>query len=241
MNTVIMGLTRHALLGKRRAFLLLGLPALLLVVAGLVRWGSGGDPAVTAGVAGNFAMGTLLPLLCLLVGTGVVGPEIEDGSIVYMLAKPIPRRTIALSKLTVAIVTSLALGVVPTMTAVAIAGDQDWELTLAYGVASTLAAIAYTTIFFALAILTRSAVIVGLIYALLWESVLGGYVPGIRAVSVRQWALSPAEALLRDHPSWGVQSEVGIGTGLVMLVIVTVGAAIVAVRKLQTLTVRSGE
>src|SRR5450759_5988325 len=84
----------------------------------------------------------------------------------------------------------------PAMASAAIAGDQGMRLTMACGVTAALAAITYTTIFVALSVVTRNAVIVGLLYALVWETLLGGYVPGVRDVSVRQWALAPAEHLL---------------------------------------------
>jgi ABC-2 type transport system permease protein len=241
MNLVIMRLTLRGLLGGKRAVLLLLLPVLLLLVAGLTRWGSGGSPDATSNLAASFAMGTLLPLMCLLIGTGVIGPEIEDGSIVYLLSKPLPRRTIAISKLAVATATSLVFGTISTIAAILIAGDRGWWLTNAYATAVALAAIAYTAIFFMLAILTRSAVIVGLIYALLWEGVLGGYVPGIRVLSVRQWALASAEHILDGQPDLAVNSEVGLTAAVIMLALTTVIAAVIGVRKLKTLPMRAIE
>ncbi len=208
MSTVV-GLTVRGLLGRRRSLLLIVLPVLLLVLAGLTRWASEGSVTASAGLTGGFAMGTLLPLMCLLIGTGVIGPEIDDGSIVYLLAKPLPRRTILLAKLGVGLAAMLVFAVLPVMASAAIAGDEGLKLTAAYGLAALLAGIAYTTVFVALSVLTRNAVIIGLLYALLWETVLGGFVPGIRAVSVRQWALAPAEALLGDNAkAWGVESAV---------------------------------
>lgn len=236
MNLTVIRLTMRGLLGRRRAVLLLILPAVLLGLAGLTRWASGGTPDASAQLAGQFAMGTLLPLMCLLISTGVIGAEIDDGSIVYMLAKPIPRRTIVLSKLAVALGAAVVFAVLPTIVAVEIAGDDGGRLALAFGVSTALAALAYTALFVALSVVTRNAVILGLLYALLWETVLGGYVPGIRAVSVRQWALSVGEKTLGDNATvWGVTSEVGIVTGVIMLIVATVAAVYVAVRKLQTL------
>ncbi|NYI40770.1 ABC transporter permease subunit [Demequina lutea] len=236
MNLTVIRLTMRGLLGRRRAILLLILPAILLGLAGLTRWSSGGAPDASATLAGQFAMGTLLPLMCLLISTGVIGAEIDDGSIVYMLAKPIPRRTIVLSKMAVAVGSAFVFAVLPTIIAVEIAGDDGGRLALAFGLSTALAAVAYTALFVALSVATRNAVILGLLYALLWETVLGGYVPGIRAVSVRQWALSVGERTLGSHAAaWGVSAEVGIVTGVVMLIVATVAATFLAVRKLQTL------
>ncbi len=242
MNVTVMRLTARALLGRRRALLLVILPVLSLALALLTRWASDASPLASSQLANGFAMGTLLPLMCLLVSTGVIGAEIDDGSIVYMLAKPLKRRVILFSKLVVALAAVLVFAVLPTVASVAIAGDEGGRLTLAYGASAALAAVAYTAIFVTLGVVTRNAVVFGLLYALLWETVLGGYVPGIRAVSVRQWALSVGERMLgADAAGWSFTSEVGLVTGLVMLVVVTVGAVYLGVRKLQTLTLSSVE
>ena len=236
MNPVVMHLTVRGLLGRRRAVLLVLLPLLLLLMAGLVRWASGGEPVSTVKLTNEFALGTLLPLMCLLIGTGVIGTEIDDGSIVYLLAKPVPRRTILWSKLIVAWGATLVFAVLPIIAAVEIAGDEGTRLGWAYGVTAALAALAYTAVFVALSVVTRNVVIIGLLYALLWETVLGGYVPGVRNVSVRQWALAAAESILGDRaPAWGVTSDVSLTAALVLLAATTIGAIVLAVRRLQTL------
>jgi len=242
MNPVIMRLTARSLFGRRRVVLLGLLPGILLIVAGATRWGSEADPWATAHMLHNFAMSTILPLVCLIIGTGAIGPEIEDGSVVYLLAKPISRTTTALSKLVVAVTAALAMGAVPIALAGAITGDWHWKLTLAYGTASALGAVAYTTVFFTLAVFARNAIISGLIYALLWEGVVGGYVPGVRVLSIRQWILAPAEEIAAPQAStWGVSSQVGLSTGLILIVVTTILAAALASRRLQTISVRGSE
>jgi len=242
MNAVVMQLTLRGLLGRRRALLLVLLPVLLLLLAGIIRWASGADVFATVGLTEDFALGTLLPLMCLLIGTGVIGSEIDDGSIVYLLAKPVPRRTIIGSKLVVAWGAAFVFAVLPLVAAIELAGDQGGRLGLAYGVTATLAALAYTSIFVALSVVTRNAVIIGLLYALLWETVLGGYVPGIRNVSVRQWALAAAESILGDYAYvWSVLSGVGLTAALGLLAATTVGSVVLAVRRLQTLRLTAAD
>lgn len=238
MNVVIMRLSLRALLGSRRVWILVGLAALLFAVAGLTRWGSGGAVDVSADVIVNFGFGLLVPIMCLLVGTGVIAPEIEDGSIVYLLAKPLPRRTIVLSKLVVAMAVAVAFCVASIMIASVIAGDQDGQLALSMGVATALASVAYVAVFFMIAVLTRNSIIVGLLYALLWEGVLAGYVPGVRTVSVRQWALAPAEQMLQGNSAIAITSDVGLGTGLILLAATTIGSVVISIQRLKVLSVR---
>lgn len=238
MNAVVMRLAAHALLGRRRIWLLVGLAGLLIVVALLTRWGSGGNPATTAAMMVNFGLGILLPVMCLLVGTGVIAPEIEDGSVVYLLAKPLRRSTIALSKLVVAQAVALVFTVVPVVLATLIAGDTNGELAIALAVATALASFTYVSVFFAIAILSSNPTIVGLLYAVLWEGSLAGYVPGVRTLSVRQWALAPAEAMLDGNVTVNVNSDVSIAVGAVLIAAVVVAAFAVAVQRLGRLNVR---
>jgi len=238
MNAVVMRLALQSLLGSRRVWILVGLSALLFAVAALSRWGSGGAVDVSTGVITNFGFGLLVPIMCLLIGTGVIAPEIEDGSIVYLLAKPVPRRTIVLSKLVVAVAVAVAFCVASIMIAAEIAGDADGKLAISMGVATALASVAYVAVFFMIAVLTRNSIIVGLLYALLWEGVLAGYVPGVRAVSIRQWALAPAEQMVEGNSSIAITSEVGLATGIIMLTLATVGSVVVSIQRLKVLSVR---
>jgi len=242
MNAVVVQLTRRGLLGRKRAVLLVLLPLALLLLATLVRWASGGAADAAVNLVDGFGLGTLLPLTCLLIGTGVIGTEIDDGSIVYLLAKPMPRRTILLSKLAVAWAAALVFAALPVVLAVIITAADPGELALAYGTTAALAALAYTAVFVALSVVSRNAVIIGLLYALLWETILGGFVPGIKNASIRQWALTAAEAVLGERgENLGVVSAVSLPAGLGLLAAVTVLAVVLAIRRLQTLPLTSGD
>jgi ABC-2 type transport system permease protein len=241
MNAVIMRLALRSLLGSRRVWILIGLSVLLFAVAGLSRWGSDGAVDVATGVIVNFGFGLLLPIMCLLIGAGVIAPEIEDGSIVYLLAKPVPRRTIALSKLVVAVVVAVVFCVASVVIAAQIAGDKDGQLALSMGVATALASVAYVAVFFMIAVLTRNSIIVGLLYALLWEGVLAGYVPGVRTLSIRQWALAPAEKMLEGNADIAISSDVSLAAGLILLAVVTIGSVVVSIQRLKVLSVRVSE
>lgn len=242
MNPVVIQLTRRGLLGRKRAVLLVLLPVALLLLAALVRWASGGEAHSAVNLVDGFGLGTLLPLTCLLIGTGVVGTEIDDGSIVYLLAKPMPRRTILLSKLLVAWAAALVFAALPVVLAVYITASDPGQLAVAYGTTAVLAALAYTTVFTALSVISRNAVIIGLLYALLWETILGGYVPGIKNVSIRQWALTAAESILGDRADGlRVQSAVSLPAGLALLAAVTAVGIVLAIRRLQTLPLTSAD
>ncbi len=89
--------------------------------------------------------------------------------------------------------------------------------------------------FLLLAVLTRNAVVIGLIYALIWEGLVGGLVPGAQTLSVQQWATSLVEWVVGVRAGLlGVNSAVAPGVGLMLLTLVTVGATAYAGRRLQT-------
>src|SRR4029453_569752 len=94
MNGTVAAITTRALLGRRRFAVLLPLPLLLVGLAALAHslepnpadWG---EPIVV-----GLGFGAVLPLIAVLIGTGVLGSEIEDGTIVDILATPLPRPAI---------------------------------------------------------------------------------------------------------------------------------------------------
>lgn len=234
---VLARLTVSGLLGRRRALVLTLLPVVLLGFAVLFRAVASQGTGAASTVVGVLGLGTVVPLLCVVVGTGVIGPEIEDGSVVYLLSKPLRRSVIVLSKLAVAVLTGWAFLVPALLVAgLVLVGGAD-RLAVAYALAAALAVVCYCALFLLLAVITRNAVVVGLLYALIWETTIAGLVPGARALSVRQWALSAAEAVVGDRASsLGIESDVGLVPGLLLLVGVTVAAAAYATARLRSLT-----
>ncbi|MBD2897211.1 ABC transporter permease [Actinomadura nitritigenes] len=238
MNATIAMITFRAMLGRRRALLLLALPALLVVLAVVLRWTGNNDLDVSANVLQKFGLATLLPLLALIAGTGVIGPEIDDGQIMYVLTKPIPRQVIVLTKLAVAIVLVAAFSVVPTLLAGLVLTGTTAQLVPAFTVGVLVGGVAYSAVFVALAVMSRNAVTIGLLYALVWETLLGSFAPGAKSASIQQWALSVTDALTPASP---VSSSVDLGVAIPLLVAVTVGAAFLAAFRLRSLTIASAE
>ena len=239
VDATVARLTAGSLLGRRRALLLLALPAVLLVLAGVARALSGQDPELSAFLLSSFALGTVVPLLGLLAGTGAIGPEIDDGSIVYLLSKPLSRSVMVVTKLLVAVAVVLVLGALPTLVAgLLLAGTSD-GLAVGFAVGAAAAGTGYCALFLLLAVVTRNAVVVGLMYALIWESLVGQLVPGAQALSIRQWALVLTERIVGGRAeALGADSAVG-SIGLVLLVAVVVGATWYAGRRLRTLRLTS--
>ncbi len=248
VDRTVASLTRRSLLGRRRTVVLLLLPLALLGICTLARVLAGLDPSIArdldrtlAGdLLGAFGIAVLMPLLSLVAGTGAIGPEIDEGSIVYLLAKPLNRYSIVLTKLLVALGVIVVFGVLPVLVAGLVLTGGLGSVTVGFAVGAFAGGTAYAALFLLLAVLSKNAVVIGLIYALIWESLVGGLVPGAQTLSVQQWSLAVVEEVLGDGAvRAGVESAVSPTTGITLLVVVTVAATAYAGRKLQT--VRIGE
>lgn len=235
-TTTIATITWRAMIGRRRALLLLALPAVLVGLAVALRLVGVADVGTSRAVLGAFALGTLVPLLALIIGTGVIGPEVDDGSIVYLLSKPVSRHLIVVTKLVVALGCIVVFAVAPTLLAGLIMAGDRRGLALGYGVGTLVGGAAYCAVFLLLGVLTRHAVVVGLLYALLWESLIGGYMPGARTLSVQQWAVSVTSAVAEDG---AVDADVRLAVAAPLLAVVAVAATLYAGWRLRSMTLNS--
>jgi ABC-2 type transport system permease protein len=238
MNATIAYITFRGMLGRKRALLLFALPAILLLLALGLRFTGNNDIDTSTIVLQRFALGTLLPLLCLIAGTGVIAPEIDDGQIMYVLTKPIARPVITTTKFAVAIVLVVAFAVVPTLVAGLIMTGLTAQLSVAFTIGSLVGGVAYSAVFVALSVASRNAVTIGLLYALVWETLIGNFAPGARSLSIQQWALSVTDAVTSATT---VTSEVRLGVAAVLLVVVTALGVTLAAVRLRTLSVASAE
>lgn len=232
-------LTYRALLGRRRALILFILPALLILISVAVRMLSGADDQTAANVLGGFALATMVPLIGVIAGTGAIGPEIDDGSIVYLLSKPVKRPTIVFTKLIVAIAVTMAFSALPTAIAGFILNGNGQQIAVAYAIAALVASIAYSALFLLLGTVSRHAVVIGLVYALVWEALFGSLVAGARTLSVQQWSLAVAEKVTGENGV--ITSDVGLPLAVVLLAGVTAVATWYAGQKLRTMTLAGEE
>ncbi|MEV7200040.1 ABC transporter permease subunit [Streptomyces griseoluteus] len=231
-------LTYRALLGRRRALVLGALPLLLVVISVAVRLLTGADDQVAADVLGGFALATMVPIIGVIAGTGAIGPEIDDGSVVYLLSKPLKRPTIIFTKLIVAIAVTMVFSALPTLLAGLILNGNGQQVAVAYTVAALVASIAYSALFLLLGTVSRHAVVFGLVYALVWEALFGSLVSGARTLSVQQWSLAVAHKVVGSNL---ITSDVGLPAATALLIVVTVAATWYAGQRLRALTLAGEE
>lgn len=230
--STITWITARGLFGRRRFLLLLPLPLVLLGLAVLCRslgvdprqWG----PAVLVGLG----LAVVLPVVALIIGTGVLGAEIDDGTVVHILTKPLPRWQIVLPKLAVAAGVTAVTVAVPLYVAGVLANSV--RLGLALAVAAALGALAYSAFFLALSLVTRRPVLLGLVYVLIWEGLLGNYVSGTKVLSIQQYVIALAD---RIAPTGLLETSVSVPVASVMTALVSVGFTVLAIDRLRSFSV----
>src|ERR1700734_1204996 len=183
-NPTIAGLTVRATLGRRRAFLF-AIPAVILIALTLVLRASknGTDVLWPGRVPGDFGFSVLLPLTALIVGTGVLGAEIDDGSAIHLLATPVRRGSVVLTKFAVAAAVTAIFAAVPELIAGLLAPNSG-KLAFALFVGALVGSVIYTAVFVMASVLTTRAIAAGLLYVLIWEGLLGNIVGGARILSI---------------------------------------------------------
>jgi ABC-2 type transport system permease protein len=242
MNTDIFVLSLRQLLGRRRTFALIGLALLPLLVAVVVRTSDSEsdpvDPVDNALLSYHLIVTTLLPLVTLVLSTTSLGMEIEDGTIVYLLSKPLSRSLLATAKLAAAWLPAAVLISFSAALSGSIALQDTGESSLlfAFVVSSALGALAYSALFLFLSLLTTRALIFGLIYVFIWEGLVTGLFSGTRTLSIREYTTGLGDLLTRN-PELDARLD-GV-VALVLMAVVTTAFVALTIRRLNRFETRS--
>lgn len=224
-------LAARGLLGRRRSAAVALLAASPILVGAIlaIAGGLGSPETIALEVFGTITLGLVIPLVALVLGTAVLGTAIDDGTITYLLVKPVARRSIALSSLLVAAVAAAALtapGVL--ISALLVVGPAGSALVVAMLLGGILAAVLYASVFVALSVVTSRALVVGLAYVLVWEGLITTLLEGTRVLSIREYALAVVGALGGEAARVEEGSGVGLATAVVMSAVLLVGSFVVA-------------
>lgn len=188
ISGTIVRLGVRSIFGRWRGVMLIVLPVILLGMAVLVRALVGEDDTGAEQTLYLLGLVVIVPLVALLATSGLLAPEIDDGSISYLLAKPISRHSLVASKLVVALGCVIAFGAIPMLIAGVIVQPSAPSFGVGFAVGTLVSGAAYCALFALLSVLTRHAVVIGLIYLLIWESLLGGLLDGVRWLSITRWS-----------------------------------------------------
>jgi ABC-2 type transport system permease protein len=210
----------------RLAFVLSLIPALFAAIYAARPWEVTPDEFLI-GLFRELIVPTLLPIVVLLPATAAFGNELEDGTLPYLLMKPVSRMRLVLGKYAAVLlvtVPALLAGVVVT-TLVASRGPEPGDLgrILVGVVAATAAASALLgAVFVLVSLVVPRSLLAGMIYIFAWESLLGRFLPGVRAISSREYALRVFDGLLDDDFSmaWNATLTMVVVAGVCLLLAV---------------------
>jgi ABC-2 type transport system permease protein len=144
---------------------------------------------VSYNFVGGYGLGLLVPLTALVFAAAALGDPAEDGTLVYLWHRPVPRVQIVAAALAAAFAIAVPFAVVPTVVAAAATGAGG-SLVTGAAAASMLATVAYSSIFLCLGLVVRRALAWGLAYVLIWEGFVARSSTGPARLSVLVYARS---------------------------------------------------
>lgn len=116
----------------------------------------------------TYGLAVVVPVTTLLLASAVLGDPNEDGTLVYLWLRPIPRWCIVAASVGATLTIALPVVVVPMAIAAAATGAGG-ALISGTIAATALGTVAYTGVFTWLGLRVRRAVVWGLAYILVWE------------------------------------------------------------------------
>ena len=235
-NPTVAWITIRATLGRRRALLFV-IPAVILIVLTVaLKVSRPPSRPWPSHVLGTFGFSVLLPLTALIIGSSVLGAEIDDGSIIHLLATPVRRSSVIITKFLVATGLTIVFAAIPELIAALISGGgstapavrhrrpggssprapsstaRDFAVGLFVG--ALVCAVIYNAIFVMVSAATTRAIAVGLLYVLIWEALLSNFVSGARLLSVSHYVARHRQRdRARQHPEGGPDRAISIDHG----------------------------
>ncbi len=127
----------------------------------------------------------LVPIVTLIIASAALGSERRDGTLSFLVLRPIPRSVIAATKVFSAILVAGALNALGGfgLSAAFAIETGTWDLVIPLVAGGLVATIVYSAIFVPLGFFTDRAVLVGLLFVLIFENGVAFAAPGLSALS----------------------------------------------------------
>ena len=233
-----MRLTLRQLLTRGKVLVLVGVGALPPLLALLYTLSDSRVDPQTFLVRGytDLVLVVVAPVTALVFAAAALGNELEDGTIVYLLLKPLPRWQIVVSKLVVAVaIIAVFVTVCIYVTALVLdRGVGEAHVAFAFALGAALGGAAYAAMFTFLGLITSRALIAGLLYVFVWEGLLTRLFRGARNFSVREYMRGIADAF-STLPDDVFQAQLSGTRALISCLVVMVVFTLLAVNRLRTI------
>lgn len=196
----VLWLTWRQLFARRRLYLAAAFSLIPLIFTVFFLFSAEDNPArrlVFFGLLNReIIIGTLVPLAAAVFGTTAFGGEVDDGTLIYLLIKPIARWRIVSSKYVVAVLSTIAV-MTPAMLLpwLLMRGPEATpEMVSGYFVGGVMAAAIYCALFLSLGLTSRRSLVLALLYVIGFEAVMSRNLTGVKSLSVREFALAVSQA-----------------------------------------------
>jgi ABC-2 type transport system permease protein len=207
---------------------LLGLAAVILGLA--VGLGHPSDRMAAAwSVIDGYGISILVPVVSLVFATAALGDPAEDGTLVYLWLRPLPRWQLAFAAFAASVTVVVPVAVLPLVVGAAVSGGGG-RLVAAAAAGGVLATVAYSAVFSGLGLRVRRALAWGLVYLLIWEQAVARVSHGAARASLFINTRSVV-AHIANHPA--PRNAVSWTTGLIFPLVVAAVALVLTARSLD--------
>ena len=173
----------------------------------------------------------VLPLTALVLGSAALGDERRDGTLSFLLVRPLRRSAITGAKLLAAWIAAAGVTVAAGTAASAAVSilTSDWSTLVPTIVGTALASACYAATFMVLGHLTSRAVLIGLVYVFIWESGISFAAPSLANVSLFRIGLTAYTVLLPEATRFLSEPLGSLTPGVGGALAKTLGIGLVAV------------
>ena len=220
----VFALTLRSLLLQKRT-IVLGLvaaaPVLMALIYALARSPGSHDHSFYSDLVQQLFVPTVASLISLVFGVSAFGDEREDGTILYLVATPQPRRELVAAKIAAAWAATLIL-LVPSLVASGLLSLRTGSSTALIGwplLGVLLASLAYCAGSVLLSLYTRRPIVIGVLYILLWEGSIATFAASAAKLSISAYGRAFTAHVLPQASRPVASTAV---SALVLLVVVAV-------------------
>ena len=221
-------LTWRQLFARRRVLIAIAIAVIPFLLTFLYRFMSedreGDRLGYFMGTNRELLFSVLAPLTAVIFATTAFGGEIEDGTLIYLLAKPVPRWQVVAIKYGVALLVTLMVGFVGVLLPWFALRNAELPGALARGMlfGVVVSAVVYCALFTWVGLKTRRGLLFGLLYIIFFENVMSRNFDGIKSLSARELSLSAAQWASAGTLKWtepGVEMSTVWWVGSIILVV----------------------
>jgi ABC-2 type transport system permease protein len=223
----VFSVSLRGLLFRPRSLALAAVPLFTAVVSLLVLVAGDSESAdeAYAGLTGQLLVPLVVAFVSLIMGVSAFTDDREDGTLLLLMATPLPRWSIVGQKLAAAWLTVQALCLPATVTC-ALLGVRSSAGT-GEAVAATvgsvlLTGLAYCAVFLLLSLVTRRAVLAGAFYIVLWEGTVANFAAAADSLSIGAYGRAIVASVIPDA---GLDSAADVSALTAVIVLLIVSAA----------------